>query len=252
MSKGLTRLRLVFAIAVLASYEGLWGGSHVSALDRCDAICTLAADCAAECMNIPSDPELPGFQSTCGDYNGGACSNTCNTTCTPYGSSGTSCDANGGSATTCGSYGVYLTCGDGVCAAGTGDEDCNSCSADCGSCHTPTQYDYDNSGAMESDAESDTSGLSGVDYALAMADDGIDWGWAGDTGYYDWRTSGALTCDQKTSMLAAADALLKDLSLIANIWNNLWVYSMGTATQNAINSVQADRDAVAQTQCLLF
>lgn len=90
----------------------------------CSEVCSLNEDC-----DLPCYDGSPYFESDCSNYNGGECENTCESVCNPYSSSsGTVCTGSGGGSTTCGSFGVYLRCGDGICATG---EECVGCSADC-------------------------------------------------------------------------------------------------------------------------
>jgi hypothetical protein len=243
-------LRKFAVVLMIALCQSAIAPATVSAIDQCEDVCTLSADCSTDCMNFP--PDMPGFQTTCGNYNGGVCGDTCDVTCTPDSPGSTACQGEGGSSTTCGSYGISLTCGDGFCAVGSG-ESCNSCSADCGACLTVTENDRPSVEAMADDISSAGAGNEGTTYyAIMMADYSFDYGWFNEGYYSDPSPSfGAITCEQKSAMLAAADALLKDLNRIAQVFSNLWMLDMATQTQNAINAVQHDRDTAASTPCLL-
>jgi hypothetical protein len=73
-------------------------------LDECDQICGPSADCSEACLHVPPDP-YPAFETTCGEYDGGAESGWC--------------------------YDPQA-CGDGVCDNINDNEDAGNCSEDCG------------------------------------------------------------------------------------------------------------------------
>lgn len=123
------RTLVVMGLFMFVSIEG-----RAARNEWCTDICDMEASCSQECWTACND--CPPFDTTCGNFTGGICSNTCEQTCGPDVSASTACEDDGGGSTTCGSYSgiydyYYLTCGDGVCSAA---ETCGSCSSDCGPC----------------------------------------------------------------------------------------------------------------------
>lgn len=109
----------------------LWTGVDLPAAQPgwCYNICNSQGSCETPCL-VDNDP---AFESTCGMYSGGAgsgwCAASCESVCTFGTSSSTACYDFQDAYSTCGSFGIYLQCGDGVCA---GSETSGSCSSDCG------------------------------------------------------------------------------------------------------------------------
>lgn len=131
-SRSARRVRPLFmgalAVWLLASGVVLPARSISTHYDWCDDVCYLSTDCNTECT-VYNGPENPTFDRTCDQVTDGQCGNTCEQICNGGSDEAEECNDNGGGATTCGAYGVYLQCGDGVCAAD--DEDWSSCPADC-------------------------------------------------------------------------------------------------------------------------
>ena len=130
-------LGAAMSVVGLLVIEGL-GTSAVSAntvrIPDCDGYCGAEVDCAAGC--IVRDGEFID-EVTCGEYNGGAANNQCNTCdfeCTNWSNPAQECWT-GGSTSDCETDGAeYAVCGDGTCQNGSGGEGCDTCPADCDVC----------------------------------------------------------------------------------------------------------------------
>ena len=130
-------LGAAMSVVGLLLIEGL-GNAAVSAnsvrIPDCDGYCGAEVDCAASC--IVRDGEIIE-EMTCGEYNGGAANNQCNTCdfeCSLWSNPSQECWI-GGSTSDCETDGPeYAACGDDVCQNGPGGEGCDSCALDCGPC----------------------------------------------------------------------------------------------------------------------
>ena len=81
-------------------------------LEECGEVCSTEEACSRECLQT-------GWVTDCATFNGGICSNTCETTCSAMSSDGSeSCLDNGGDWSTCEGYGVKVQCNDNVCVYG--------------------------------------------------------------------------------------------------------------------------------------
>lgn len=103
-------------------------------LPECEFECGPSADCNTGCR-----VQIGEFldEITCGEYNGGADNNQCNTCdfeCNIWSAPTQECWM-GGSETDCQTDGPeYAVCGDDICQNGSGGEGCDSCAVDCGEC----------------------------------------------------------------------------------------------------------------------
>lgn len=127
----------VLAVGLFVVVDGTFGppaAARAAMLPLCENECGPGADCSSGCK-----VEIGEFydEITCGDYNGGAGSNqcnTCNAECTVWSSPNQECWM-GGSQSDCETDGPeYAVCGDGTCQNGAGGEGCDSCALDCGDC----------------------------------------------------------------------------------------------------------------------
>lgn len=124
------RARQALFLAVVALFLLSPAGEPVALglTSDCDQICNGGTDCSAPCWHYP--PGMPGFEITCGEYEGGALSGYCEGYCGDGYCNGYdnieniyNCEDD------CGS------CGDGYCDS---SETCSSCGTDCGPCHGGT------------------------------------------------------------------------------------------------------------------
>jgi len=155
----------VLRYLVAAVTFGLWSGTEAPAAQTawCYEICDSQSACDTSCL-VDSDP---AFQSTCGMYSGGAgsgwCAGSCEPLCLADTAGGTACYDPENNYSSCGAFGVYLQCGDDVCAGG---ETSTTCSADCGEAlfipDDETEFEtfgefveeLDSQGALDGSAES--------------------------------------------------------------------------------------------------
>src|SRR5690242_5153148 len=98
----------------------------------CEEVCDPDASCDTDCEYWVG--ESLAF-STCGDYDGGPDNGQCNgdscdTLCGPFAPPERECWSDD-QPTDCDTFGYYVACDDGYCAAGTTDEDCGNCPEDC-------------------------------------------------------------------------------------------------------------------------
>ena len=105
--------------------------------DLCENVCGEEVACSQECDSYI--PQGPLFPTTCGEYNGGYDNDQCDGypffdctyVCDGLSSPSTECLYDG-ELESCESW-FSLSCGDDICEGGE-EEDCSSCSADCGAC----------------------------------------------------------------------------------------------------------------------
>ena len=135
------RRRLLVAVLAVSLFVVFNDGTLVTpvaasavVLPDCENECGPGADCASGCK-IQIGEFLD--EITCGDYNGGAANNqcnTCNAECTIWSNPNQECWM-GGSQSDCETDGPeYAVCGDDLCQNGSAGEGCDSCALDCGDC----------------------------------------------------------------------------------------------------------------------
>jgi len=127
-------LLVVVAIMYWAQYPLDAAGAHPG----CSSACGSSTSCDLVC-EYPVG-EIWAF-TTCGEYDGGAENGwcepeqqlpSCGDVCGPFAPAGRECIWDEAE-TNCGNYGDSVTCNDGYCALGAG-ENCTNCEGDCGTC----------------------------------------------------------------------------------------------------------------------
>lgn len=135
--------RLLVAVLAVGLYVAFTGtlvtpvAARAAVLPECELECGPSADCNAGCR-IQVGESLEDI--TCGEYNGGADNNQCNTCdyeCTIWSAPDQECWI-GGTTSDCETDGLeYAYCGDGICQNGAAGESCANCDEDCNTCPTP-------------------------------------------------------------------------------------------------------------------
>jgi hypothetical protein len=101
--------------------------------DWCSSVCDEEVSCTEPCLVAP--PELPAYEITCGEYDGGPANDWCNgdgcaDECSWW-SIGTDVCWWQDEETDCEGYGEFGYCEDGICIPEQG-ENCTTCEEDCG------------------------------------------------------------------------------------------------------------------------